>query len=157
VHALDFCERGSFLEGIGAFVERLDYRADDRSRWIWRADPYVAARERRFPKYAALWVTLSSPDRARIVLQQPVEVPLGKGFRSFNVCLPGLIYILQVGDRVPLEARETCFWANPLHPIMVSDEVTAVLEQKLGSHFMECRKTDAYLRLKERRNTKRLQ
>jgi hypothetical protein len=45
-------------------------------------------------------------------------------FHSFLFHVPGINFALHVGDSLPTELKQTCFASHPLHPIIVSPELS---------------------------------
>jgi hypothetical protein len=110
--------------------------------------------EGAFPRNVTFHLVVSRPERAQLTLGQPVEVPvrnMGKTWRHYQLHLAGAMFSINVGETIGLEDRMICFYREPRHPVLVSDNVTGVLEQKLAEHFAESRKTKAYLKSKEKR------
>lgn len=110
--------------------------------------------ELAFPKNVCLGVMLSRPERSLIALSGPVET-YQKGWRAFLLYVPGAAFTLYVGKLIDPLMRETCFHEGPLHLIVVSDEVTDLVWQKLGAQYHESRKTKRYLAAKAARSLKR--
>jgi hypothetical protein len=63
----------------------------------------------------------------------------------------GAFFSINVGEHIPAEERLLCFYREPTHPVLVSDDVTQLWERKLASEFAEARKTDAYVRSRKKR------
>jgi hypothetical protein len=99
--------------------------------------------ESDFPKWMFLWVTLSRPDRAQLTLNVPVQTAR-TGWKTFHTHMLGLIFMLNVGKGVPFETKESCFRDNPDHPILVSEDLTAILEKSHTEQYWESRKTHSY-------------
>ena len=98
--------------------------------------------ETPFPQDVTLVVTLAKPETALIVLQQPVETK-SNSWRTFLFYVPGVLFMLHVGENVALEMRTLCFYQNPTHPVFVSDEIMGVYNSRLGRDYVESRKTRA--------------
>ena len=108
--------------------------------------------EGAFPGNVTFSFVVSRPERAQLTLGQPVEVPvIGKTWRCYQLHLVGAMFSINVGETIGQEERMMCFYREPRHPVLVSDNVTGVLEQKQAAHFAESRKTKAYLRSKDKR------
>jgi len=103
-----------------------------------------------FPANVGLWVTVSPPERAQVTLNPPM-LSKRTEYRTYLLHLLGLIYQLNVGTGIDPMALETCFYRNPEHPIVISHDLTAVLERGLVRQFSKARKTDSYLRAKKKR------
>ncbi len=73
-----------------------------------------------FPERAALVIGVTPPDKAVIGF----NIPMLRGrqpYHSYLFYIPGMIFALQIGNRVTAYEKESCFFSNPLHPIVVSD------------------------------------
>ncbi len=74
----------------------------------------------KFPKHAALVVGVSPPEKAVIGFMMP-------HFRGVSTChqfvfyVPGIVFVLQVGNQISDFERQLCFYSAPLHPIIVAD------------------------------------
>jgi hypothetical protein len=110
--------------------------------------------ESSFPKNICLDVMLSRPERALIAITGPLE-STRKGWRTFFLYVPGIVFNLQVGKTIEPEMRATCFHEDPTHPILVADAITDMVWQRLGKQFHESRKTKGYLAAKAARSLKR--
>ncbi len=105
--------------------------------------------EAGFPKDATLTITLSKPETALIVLQQPVEIR-GVPWRRYRFYVPGVMFSLNVGPAIELEMRMICFHQMPAHPVFISNEITRTFNERLGKDYVESRKTKGYLKQKEK-------
>lgn len=72
-------------------------------------------------------------------------------WKTFWMHVPGVMISLNVGPEIPIETHLICFRENPEHAIMVSDEVTRILERRFAEQFAESRKTHSYLAKKTKR------
>ena len=106
--------------------------------------------ESGFPRDVTLVVTLSKPETAFVVLQQPVETK-ANAWRTFLFVVPGVLFTLHTGENIALEMRMLCLHQNPTHPVFVSDDVMAVHNARLGRDYVESRKTKSYLRQRAKR------
>jgi hypothetical protein len=106
--------------------------------------------ETGFPNDVSLIVTLSKPETAFIVLQQPVETKAKLG-RSFWFYVPGVLFSLNVGVTIEPDIRMICFHQNPAHPVFVSNEIMGTFNARLGKDYVESRKTESYLRQRAKR------
>jgi hypothetical protein len=72
-----------------------------------------------FPRYVALTVGISPPPVKDIAFNQPY---LGSKSTChyFMFYVPGIAFALSVGKGIG-DAKENCFYSNPLHPIVVGD------------------------------------
>jgi hypothetical protein len=109
--------------------------------------------ETAFPKNVCLSVMVSPPRRAQITLNAPMEGER-TACRNFIMHFLGILFTMSVGNQIEPELRPTCFSDNPNRPIIVSEGITGLLEQKLAKHYHGQRKTQAYLSAKKRRDQK---
>jgi len=107
--------------------------------------------EAAFPKHICLSVLVARPENALIVLTGPIERIPGR-WHSFWLAVPGVMFTLSVGRQLDLEMKTTCFHENPMHPVFICDDVMAVAWNKLGEHYRESRKTNSYLKAREKRS-----
>jgi hypothetical protein len=73
-----------------------------------------------FPEKAFLLVAVIPPEKAPIGF----NMPLLKGkhpYHQYLFYIPGIIFLLGVGQQVSEEEKQLCFFSNPLHPISVAD------------------------------------
>jgi hypothetical protein len=110
--------------------------------------------ETAFPEDVSLTVTLSKPDTAFIVLQQPVETKT-KPWRIFLFYVPGVLLSLNVGETIETDMRMICFHQSPTHPVFVSSEIMGVYNARLGKDYVGSRKTKSYLRQRAKRRKDR--
>jgi len=108
--------------------------------------------ETRFPKDICLTVTLSHPERALISLNEPVQTEF-RGWRTFMLHVPGVLFMLNVGKTIEAAMRGICFYANPAHPVFVSEDITGNWNRRLFEHYRESRKTKGYLQSLAKRGT----
>ena len=90
--------------------------------------------ETGFPKDVSLTVTLSKPESALIVLQQPVETK-AKPWRTFLLNVPGVLFTLNIGENIEPDMRTCCIHQNPDHPVFVSDDITGALNARVGKDY----------------------
>lgn len=120
--------------------------ANSIRRWLLR--------EEGFPEHVQLWVTVSRPEHAQIVLNPPTRTSR-EGWTTYLCHTLGLMYQLNVGNGMDRETRETCFYRNSNHPIMVSETLTKDWEKRLAESYNRSRKTRAFLEARERRLAKK--
>lgn len=72
-----------------------------------------------FPKHVALAVGVLPKPVRQLSFSEPYHGTSG-AFRNFFFYLPGIIFSLSVGNRIG-DVKESCFYSNALHPIIVSD------------------------------------
>lgn len=75
--------------------------------------------EAPFPKYVALTVGVLPPPAKQIFFCQPYQGSVSE-FHHFMFYVPGIAFALSVGKRIG-DAKNNCFYSNPLHPIVVAD------------------------------------
>jgi hypothetical protein len=115
---------------------------DELRRWLLG--------ETGFPDHICLVVELSKPARAQITLNPPFE-KCREGWRTFFMHLLGASFTLEVGSGIDPNMRKFCFYRNAAHPVLVSEELTALTERHLAKHFSEQRQTRAYLLARTKR------
>jgi len=74
-----------------------------------------------FPKDVVLSVTVIPPPLRVMLSYMPFEGVKDGMVHNFSLYLPGVHFLLSVGKEMVAESRDLCFYANPLHPINVSD------------------------------------
>jgi hypothetical protein len=109
--------------------------------------------ETSFPKSVCLSVMVSPPHRAQITLNGPMERERTE-CRNFIMHFLGILFMMSLGNQIEPEFRATCFSDNPNRPIIVSERITGLLEEKLAKHYHGQRKTQAYLSAKKSRDQK---
>jgi hypothetical protein len=132
-------------DSVEPMIELGPY-ADQIRRWL--------IDEADFPEHVQLWVSMSRPEYAQIALNPPVQTSK-TNWRTFLMHVLGLMYQLNIGAGMDAATRETCFYRNPGHPIMVSTELTKQWEAKLAKHYNESRKTQTYLQAKAKRDARK--
>lgn len=85
-------------------------------------EPFRAflVRKRPFPDRACLTIAVTPPAKAVIGF----NLPLLQGTRPYHqyvFYMPGIIFVLGVGKGMTGEHRQSCFFSNPLHPILLTD------------------------------------
>jgi hypothetical protein len=98
-----------------------------------------------FPKYMSLHIGVPPPPVKQISFCQPYRGSVTE-FHHFIFHVPGIQFTLSVGNRIG-EAKETCFYSNPLHPIVVADisgDIRAIF-QKVLTTAHKSRKLMKYL------------
>ncbi len=106
--------------------------------------------EGTLPRDMSLHISLSKPDRAQIILLGP-SAKAPRPWKTFWMHVPGVAFSLNVGPEIPVEMHMLCFWKNSAHVIVVSEDITSVLEERFAQQFAESRKTRSYLASKARR------
>jgi hypothetical protein len=118
---------------------------DPIRRWLLR--------EVDFPQDVQLWVSISKPEHAQIVLNPPTRTSRDR-WTTYLCHVLGLMYQLNIGAGMDQATRETCFYRNSNHPIMVSTTLTKDWERRLARNYNESRKTKAFLNAREKRLAK---
>lgn len=75
--------------------------------------------EAPFPRYVALTVGVTPPPVKDIAFCQPYLGSM-KNCHFFMFYVPGIAFALSVGKGIG-DAKNNCFYSNPLHPIVVGD------------------------------------
>ena len=110
--------------------------------------------EDAFPRDVTFNFVVSRPERVQLTLGQPAEVPvqnIGRTWRVYQLHLVGAMFSINIGETIGPQDRMICFYREARHPVLVSDNITGVLERKHAEHFAESRKTKAYLKSKGKR------
>jgi hypothetical protein len=83
--------------------------------------------EAGFPKYVMLNVGIARPET---MFSNAVEPYQGSstGVRNYVFNVPGMQFVLTVGKTIDAEIAQTCFNGNPLHPIIVTDLASSMME-----------------------------
>lgn len=102
--------------------------------------------EAAFPEHVTLTVGISSPGTKFSNALEPYRGSRS-GTRNYVFNVPGMQFVLTVGKTISREEKQTCFYANPLHPIIVTDLGTPMMklyrEQTKKAH--KSKKLLAYL------------
>jgi hypothetical protein len=99
--------------------------------------------ESALPNSIVLTFTISRPARAQITFNWPVENPR-RAWRTYTFHALGANFVLRAGNGMPWQMVDTCFYHNPVHPILVSDELSGIIEERQMEQFMGSRKTRAF-------------
>jgi hypothetical protein len=102
-----------------------------------------------FPKNVYLLVLVERPARAQITMSDPYEGERNGG-RAFFVHVPGVLFMLAVGKTVDEWMRALCVQNSPGNPINISESLTTKFTQYLAETFRNARKTNAFLKAKEK-------
>lgn len=70
------------------------------------------------PDGIALLIAVLPPPKISMLADIPNRGPNGDGFHNFRFYVPGIQFILSVGNGID---HETCFQSNPLHPICLAN------------------------------------
>jgi hypothetical protein len=103
-----------------------------------------------FPEHVALRLSVSRPGRTLFIMQQPVQVPTRRRWRTYNCHLIGACFSIQAGD-IAIEDKMFCFYRFPAHVVLCSDKTTDIWHRKVFEQFDESRKTKSFLKLKDKR------
>ena len=74
----------------------------------------------QFPKHMGLVMGVLPREKALISFNQPYRGS-AEGIHNFLFYIPGILFALRVGKRLPVEMPNICFASNPAHPILVGD------------------------------------
>ena len=110
--------------------------------------------ETGFPEDICLVVELSKPGQALITLNPPFE-KCREGWRTFFMHLLGVSFTLEVGSGIDPAMKQFCFCRNPVHPILISEDLTALTKGQQAKHFVEQRQTRAYLSARAKRESRK--
>ena len=80
----------------------------------------------RFPKKAALAIGVAPPAEAIFGFNLPYLKSRKPHFVYFQH-LPGIVFVLTVGNQLSEEEKDACFYSSPLHPIVVKSLAADVL------------------------------
>lgn len=108
--------------------------------------------ESGFPKHIYLIMVVSPPLRAQISLIDPYEAVRKEWWRSFFFHVPGVLFMLNVGKKMDEAVQYLCIHNNPMHPINISEELTARFEQLMVKAVQKSRKTQAYWKARAKAN-----
>jgi hypothetical protein len=92
---------------------------------------------------------LRGAERAQITFNWPVETPR-RAWRTYTFHALGSNFVLRAGNGMPWQMVDTCFYHNPVHPILVSDEVSGIIGDRQMEQFTESRKTRAFVQSRKR-------
>lgn len=101
--------------------------------------------EGTLPSSIALSISVSRPDRAQITFNEPHEARSNED-RTFVFHVPGVFFMLHVGESLPDVTKQFCLHHSSFHPIFVSEEMTQKVEDLFREMFHKSRKTDALMR-----------
>jgi hypothetical protein len=73
-----------------------------------------------FPAKACLVIGVTMPEKAVIGFNMPVRRGVDP-YHQYVFWVPGIIFVLSVGNRLSEMEKQICFFSNPLHPIIVAD------------------------------------
>lgn len=106
-----------------------------------------------FPESLYLIVVVEKPERAQIIMNDPYE-GVRQGWRTYFTHVPGILFTLSLGKTVSEEIRALSITKNG-NPINVSEALTARFEGLMVDSLRKSRKTQAYLRAKQRADVER--
>jgi len=101
--------------------------------------------ENQFPNYVYLVAVVARPERAQPFMTEPYEGERS-GWRTFNFCVPGLAFMLNVGKTVDEALRALCIHNSPEYPISVADWLSDRFQNVFAEQFHEARKTKSFLK-----------
>lgn len=106
--------------------------------------------EGAFPGDMALSVSISTPEKAMIVIMEPYEGRNKKlGFRTHFCYVLGVLFALSVGRQVAPEQRAACFASNTNHPIWVMENLHMDFENKLRAVYAKAPKSRKLIEAKK--------
>ena len=73
-----------------------------------------------FPKNMGLVLSVNPREKALISISVPYRNPARECY-GFTFHIPGLLFVLNVGKKLPPDMPLICFATNPTHPILVAD------------------------------------
>ena len=104
--------------------------------------------ETSFPKNLALNVIVARPSEAQIIMNPPYRTG-GTPCKTYLLHVPGILFRLSVGNRIPLAEKTLCLYSSgPKHFIVVSDSVMNKIFNANVKNFNESRKTRSYEKAK---------
>jgi hypothetical protein len=74
-----------------------------------------------FPEHVRLGVNVMPAPVATMLSYQPCKGIKSNGIHHFSFYLPGVLFALSAGKGVTEETENTCFYGNPLHPLLIKD------------------------------------
>ena len=94
-----------------------------------------------FVAAVSLWRVL-----LRNVPQRPLSALVASACSGAQMCALGVLFTLNLGWSIIDMEKETCFYRGFKNPVLISENVTRLWEQKQAREFHEARKTQAYLK-----------
>jgi len=76
--------------------------------------------ETQFPRNMGLILAVNPREKALISIRLPYRTPV-RECHGFTFHIPGLLFVLNVGKKLPADMPLICFATNPAHPILVAD------------------------------------
>lgn len=107
-------------------------------------------KEGNLPWDMSLHFTVSPPERAQIIVQEPIATE-SQRWKTFVMHVPGMLISMSIGPLVPIESHMICFWKNAAHTIMISDEISSLLERRYAGQYAESRKTKSFVAKRSKR------
>jgi hypothetical protein len=98
-----------------------------------------------FPEHVYLSISVSRPPHARVNMAAPFAASR-KEWRTFSMYILGVFYGLCVGRLTDPIFKLISFFPAEGHTVMVSDDVTANVNQQFIDNYLISRKTASYLR-----------
>jgi hypothetical protein len=105
-----------------------------------------------WPQNITLTMAVSRPERAQITMNDPYRGVSDSVSRIYFMHVLGVLFVLNIGKKIPPHMKALCLKHNIDAPIIVSDDLTNKIEHLFASMYRKSRKTAAFLRAKERRN-----
>jgi hypothetical protein len=107
--------------------------------------------EAGFPKQATLSMVISTPGTMQVTMNQPVEIPVKWGWRVWSFHVLGVLFRLNLGWSINPMEKQACLHRGQGNPVLVSEKVARQWEQRQARDFHDSRKTQAYIRMQEKR------
>jgi len=80
-----------------------------------------------FPEHITLTVGIAPPETKFSNLLEPYRGSL-RGARNYVFNVPGVQFVLTIGKTISPQEKGVCFYTNPLHPIILTDLGTPMME-----------------------------
>jgi len=74
-----------------------------------------------FPERVALGVNVMPTPVTTMLSYEPRAGRMSDAVHRFSFYVPGILFTLSVGEGAAGEAKDICFYGNPLHPILIKD------------------------------------
>ena len=74
-----------------------------------------------FPQHVGLGVNVMPAPVTTMLSCHARAGAKANGVHHFSFYVPGILFALSVGKGAAEERRETCFYSNPLHPVLIQD------------------------------------
>jgi hypothetical protein len=107
--------------------------------------------EAPFPKHMTLAVGITPPETKFSNLLEPYRGSLA-GARNYVFNVPGMQFVLTIGKTISQDEKGVCFSTDPLHPIILTDLGTPMMElyREQAKNAHRSKKLLAYLAAKKK-------